>query len=305
MATSAMERRPLSLACRLPIRAPPSRRAHRSPNGLHRAPWNFSTKTAQRVGILPGEPVSVVVSSPVYGNALGTPMTIVEVGVGEQRSVGVTHAEYRIAIQCPSCERVSFRTWQAWRSAVIVVLSLALGMPIAQILNLMRGRVAPRVVERVVDSDSRYREPDHPHRQTAGFVRSDRYRGNLERQILSFDAVGVGVVLIGRVLKRDWKDARRLPDWQAIACDGQIAAMPNQHEIGLWPHHAALHVWLFCGVPGVAMKPWPGVARAHPKCSLARVHAAGGWVVGDTAVANGETMCGSGVGSPQSQQNAC
>lgn len=93
---------------------------------------------------------------------------------------------------------------------MVVVLGIALRMPVAEILNLVRRRIATRVVERAVERDTGGSEADHTHGKTSRVLRRHRLRWHVEREMLCRYPIRVRVVVVRGIRSRDGgRDRRR------------------------------------------------------------------------------------------------
>jgi hypothetical protein len=150
-------------------------------------------------------------------------------------------------------------------------------MSVARVLDLVRGGISPRIVERAVDGHAGGGETDHAHRQAFGLTGRDGMQRNLEREILRGDSVGIRVVAVRGVGGRDRKTPGRLADRQSIAGKRERLVAWPERERRIRPQDASRDMGFGGRIPGVAVDPRPRVPRtAATEAFTTRVHVAGG-----------------------------
>ena len=218
-------------------------------------------------------------------------MAGVQIGVRDPLPRGVLHAEDREAVQRPPHHAVGVHAGNTRRRVVVVVLRVGLRVPVAVVLHLVRRRVAPRVVERVVERHAGHREADHAHGQALRPVGDRRMGGNLEVQLLRAHVIGIGVVAVGAVARRNGKAPRGLTNRQPVALHAHLAAVRRERERRVGPEDVARDVRLLHRIPRIAVEPGAGVPRAaRAKVRAAGIHVARGGMVGNVPVTQWQAL---------------
>ena len=226
-----------------------------------------STEAAERVWIFPRR-VIVVQRDPlvVPENLVHVAMTGVELAVCQLSAVLSPIAEH-----AESVERIAHQVGMAVAAvrhtrteAVIMVAPPAFRMASAGILDFMGDAVPSSGIQRVKKYDPALENADRTHgetRRSSGYCRSG---WQCEFVMLVLDAVGIAIILSGRIVRLDWEHAGCMIR-KAVTSDGSGCAGKGHGKPMLAPRNLPLHVNFSGRIPrSVVQNPF-----ANPVCPAA------------------------------------